>query len=265
GLAIGSGRVYVAFGGLFGDCGPYRGSVAAVPLPGTGPIISYMVPTAREGGIWGIAGPVTGAGGTLYVSVGNGAATSGAFDDSDSVTALTPGLGRAAIFAPSTWAADNAADLDLGSTQPALLGGGRLLALGKRGTAYLLSAAHLGGVGGQLASLDVCGAWGAAAVSGTTVYEPCRGGGPAAIGVIGGTRIRELWHGPAAVTGSPVVGGGAVWVTGQGGLYELNPATGAVRASIALSGGLPRMSSLSLSGSDAFIGTLAGVTAVRGV
>ena len=47
-LAIGDGRVYVAFGGLYGDCGPYRGSVAGVPLSGSGPIVSYVAPTPRE-------------------------------------------------------------------------------------------------------------------------------------------------------------------------------------------------------------------------
>ena len=60
GLAIEDGRVYVAFGGLYGDCGPYRGSVVGVPLGGHGPLLSYLVPTAREGAIWGTSGPMTG-------------------------------------------------------------------------------------------------------------------------------------------------------------------------------------------------------------
>src|SRR6266536_115773 len=47
-LAIGAGRVYVAFGGLAGYCGPYRGSVVGIPLGGAGPMISYVVPTPRE-------------------------------------------------------------------------------------------------------------------------------------------------------------------------------------------------------------------------
>ncbi len=117
-LAMEDGRVYVTFGGLEGDCGPYVGSVVGIPVSGAGPLVSYRVPTAKGGAIWGTAGPVTGPGGTLYVSSGNGAATGSTFDDSDSVTALTPGLARAGIFAPATWAQDNANDLDLGSTQP---------------------------------------------------------------------------------------------------------------------------------------------------
>ena len=74
-LGIAAGRVYVAFGGLYGDCGPYRGSVVGIPLSGSGPLISYVVPTPREGAVWGTAGPVTGPDGTMYVSVGNGSET----------------------------------------------------------------------------------------------------------------------------------------------------------------------------------------------
>ncbi len=265
GLTIEDGRVYVAFGGLFGDCGPYRGSVAGVPLSGRGPVISYVVPTAIQGAIWGTAGPVTGRGGTLYVSVGNGSVTSTRFDGSDSVTALSPGLRRTGIFAPATWLADSQGDLDLGSTQPALAGNGMLLALGKSGTAYLLDPARLDGVGSQVTQAQVCPAFGAAAVDGTTVYEPCEGGGMAAISVSGG-RIRVLWRGPGSAWGSPVVGGGAVWVTDWSGgrLYELSPATGAVRFSLSLGRSLPHFASLSMTGSHAFLGTDDGVTAVAG-
>ena len=202
-LAIEDGRVYVAFGGLYGDCGPYRGSVVGVPLSGAG---AAECPTwcrrPREGAIWGTAGPVIGPDGTLYVSVGNGSVTSTSFDGSDSVTALSPALRQVGIFAPSTWYADSQHDLDLGSTQPALLASGMLLAQGKSGTAYLVSAAHLGGVGGQVAQASVCPAYGAAAVQGSTVYEPCEQGGMAAISTAG-DKIRVLWRGPASALGLP--------------------------------------------------------------
>jgi len=266
GLAIEDGRVYVAFGGLYGDCGPYRGSVVGVPLSGSGPIISYVVPTAREGAIWGTAGPVAGRGGTLYVSVGNGSVTSTSFDGSDSVTALSPRLRRTGIFAPASWLSDSQSDLDLGSTQPALAGNGMLLAMGKSGIAYLLDPARLDGVGGQVAQAKVCPAFGAAAVDGTTVYEPCEGGGGlAAISVAGG-QIRVLWRGPGSAEGSPVVGGGAVWVAdwSAGRLYELSPATGQVRFSLSLGTSLPHFASLSMTGRHAFLGTGDGVIAVAG-
>jgi len=265
GLAIEDGRVYVAFGGLYGDCGPYRGSVVGVPLAGNGPLLSYLVPTSREGAIWGPAGPVIGPDGTLFVSVGNGSVTSTKFDGSDSVTELSPTLRQVGIFAPASWYADSRGDLDLGSTQPALLAGGRLLADGKSGTAYLISAAHPGGVGGQIAQASVCAAYGGAAVQGSTVYEPCAQGGMAAISTAG-DQIRVLWRGPASAAGSPVVGGGAVWVTDYAGgtLYELDPATGATRNSVSLGTSLPHFASLSMTGSHAYLGTSQGVVAVAG-
>jgi outer membrane protein assembly factor BamB len=265
GLAIGGGRVYVAFGGLYGDCGPYRGSVAGVPLTGNGPIVSYVVPTPREGAVWGTAGPVTGPDGTLYVSVGNGSETSTRFDGSDSVTALSPSLRRTGIFAPVTWHEDNVHDLDLGSTQPALLPSGRLFALGKSGTGYLLDPARLNGVGSQIAQEHICPAFGGAAVQGDIVYEPCQQGGMAAISTAG-DRIRVLWRGPGNASGSPVIGGGAVWVTdgNAGTLYELDPATGATRYSLSLGTTLPHFSSMSMAGSRAYLGTTQSVIAVAG-
>ncbi len=64
-----------------------------------------------------------------------------------------------------------------------------------------------------------------------------------------------------------MVGGGAVWVTdwSAGTLYELDPGTGATRASLSLGTTLPHFSSMSMTGSHAFLGTLEGVVAVGGV
>jgi outer membrane protein assembly factor BamB len=270
GLTIANGRVYAAFGGLYGDCGAYQGSVVSAPLTGNGPLARWVTPTSREGAIWGTGGPVTGPDGNLWVSVGNGAAESGAFDGSDSVTELSPALQRVAYFAPSSWADDNAQDLDLGSTQPVLAAGNTVFVMGKRGTGYLLSATAPGGIGGQLAAQDICDAEGAAAVSGATVYEPCQDGGMAAIAVSAADKtIKVRWRGPGDAAGSPVLGGGAVWVTsysgnGGGTLYELNPATGAVEHQIAIADRLPHFSSLSLGGGTAYLGTMSGVTAVNG-
>jgi outer membrane protein assembly factor BamB len=274
GLAIDGGRVYAALGGLAGDCGPYIGSVTGVSVSGGGPLFSWHTPTSREGAIWGTAGPVTGPDGDLYVSVGNGATEDAnqPYDGSDSVTRLSAALVRKDFFAPATWADDNANDRDLGSTQPALAAGNSTLIVGKRGVAYLLGTAHLGGIGHALASQQVCTAFGSAAVSGSVVYEPCSDGGPAAISVSAAQRkISVLWRGPSDANGSPVTGGGAVWVThydpqGGGGntLYELDPTTGAVKDKLTIVDGLPHFSSLSLAGGSAFIGTLNGVVAVNG-
>ena len=263
-LALGHGQIYVVFGGHFGDCGAYIGSVVAVPARGRGAIRSYLVPTAREGGIWSSGGPVVGPDGTVYVAIGNGATTSTSFDGSNSVTALTPALTRTGIFAPANWRQLSAADQDLGASSPALLSHGRILQVGKDGTGYLLDAAHLGGVGGQLAAGPVCRAFGGPAVLGTIVFEPCLSG-LAAVDTAGG-HLRVRWHGPADAAGSPVLGGGAVWVANwdSGRLYELAPGTGAVRQQISLGGSLPHFVSPSLSGRLILIGTLTGMIAVSG-
>jgi polyvinyl alcohol dehydrogenase (cytochrome) len=264
-LALTDGHIYVVFGGHYGDCGPYIGSVVAMPASGRGAIWSYRVPTRAEGGIWATGGPVVSKSGTVYVAVGNGAATRPPYDGSDSVLALTPRLKRTGFFAPTQWAADNAGDQDLGAMSPALLADGRILQVGKSGNGYLLNASHLGGIGGQVAKAAVCAAFGGAAVSGTTVYVPCTGSGLTAVSTTR-TKIRVRWHGPSGAWGSPVIGGGAVWVAdwNSGTLYQLAARTGKVRHQITLGGPLPHFASPSLSGGLVLVGTMTGVTAVAG-
>jgi outer membrane protein assembly factor BamB len=279
-LTIAGGRVYVAFGGLAGDCEQYIGSVVGIPLSGGGKLVSWHTPTSRMGAVWATGGPVVGPGGDLWLSTGNGATITASqpYDGSDSVVRLrlTPDqrLLRVDFFAPATWARDNAGDADLGSTQPVLAAGDSTFIMGKSGTGYLLSTSNLGGIGHPRAARPICTAFGAAAVDGSTVYEPCFGGGMAAIAVNADQRkIRVLWRGPSDANGSPVVGGGAVWVTrynqsssdSGGTLYELDPASGAVKSRLEISDGLPHFSSLSLAGGTAFLGTLNGVVAVNGV
>src|SRR5205823_3319413 len=67
---------------------------------------------------------------------------------------------------PAQWAPDNAADLDLGSMSPVVVGD-RVLTVGKRGVGYLLDTQRLGGIGGQLTRAPVCAAFGGSAVSGS--------------------------------------------------------------------------------------------------
>jgi outer membrane protein assembly factor BamB len=263
-LALAGGYVYVAFGGHYGDCGPYIGSIAAVPVTGRRPILSYLLPTPKQGGIWAAPGPVIAPSGGIYVSSGNGGRFAPPFDGADSVIALTPRLRRTGVFAPTRWATDNRDDLDLGTTSPALLADGQILQVGKSGVGYLLDAAHLGGVGGQLASRNLCVAFGGTAVSGTTVYVPCLTG-VLAVDTAGG-QLRERWQSPAQVAGSPVLGGGALWVAGPGNgvLYEVDPATGAIRHQLAVATRLPDFVSPVLSGDLVLVGTLTGVSAVLG-
>jgi outer membrane protein assembly factor BamB len=260
-LALSQGRVYVAYGGLLGDCGDYHGEVVASRTDGRGPLAAYQVPTSREGGIWGASGPAVDGRGRLYVSVGNGAATGGAWDHSDSVLRLAPELRLEDGFAPSSWPEDNAADADLGSMGPLLLPGGLVFAAGKSGAGYLLRADRLGGVGGQLLEQPVCAAFGGAAAAGSVPYVPCTDGlrqlrvGP-------GARLRAGWRAPSAVSGSPVVGGHTVYSLDPGGtLYALDADRGTVRASAPV-GETSRFATPTLAGGMVLVGTMSGVVAV---
>jgi polyvinyl alcohol dehydrogenase (cytochrome) len=271
-LAIDDGRVYVAYGGLAGDCGAYQGGVISAPLTGNGPLTRWLTPTSREGAVWGPGGPVVGPNGDLWVSNGNGAveSTSDPYDGSDSVDELSPApLQRAAYFAPSNWVQLNVDDGDLGSTEPVLAADNTVFIMGKGSVGYLLNETDPGGIGGQVAEQTICKAEGTAAVSGSTIYEPCLDGGMAAIDVNATTKtIKVLWRGPADAHGSPVIGGGAVWLTDYSGstgiLYALNQTTGAVEQQIPIAAGLPHFSTLALSGGTAYVSTLTGVTAING-
>jgi outer membrane protein assembly factor BamB len=261
-LALSRGKVYVAYGGLFGDCGDYRGRVVASRTDGRGPLLAFQVPTSREGGIWGASGPTVDGRGRLYVAVGNGAATGGTWDHSDSVLRLSPELGLEDGFAPTRWPQDNAADADLGSMGPLLLAGGLVFAAGKSGLGYLLRADHLGGVGGQLVERPVCTAFGGAAAAASALYVPCTDGlrqvraGP-------GAQLRLGWQAPGAVSGSPVVGGHTVYSLDPtaGTLYALDADRGTVRTSVPV-GQTSRFATPTLAGGLVLVGTLVGVVAL---
>jgi len=147
--------VYVPFGGLTGDCGPYKGAVVSSATSGRGALRSYIVPTSREGGIWTPSGALIDSAGSLWVTTGN-TASSGAFDFGNAVVKLTSVLRVSDYFAPTDWIALNAGDVDLGSVGPVLMSGGRAFAAGKAGIVYLLDRNKLGHVGGEVTSKHVC-------------------------------------------------------------------------------------------------------------
>jgi outer membrane protein assembly factor BamB len=260
-LTVLNGRVYVAYGGLAGDCANYIGSVVSVTTSGAG-LISYAVPTGREGGIWAPGGAVV-SGDSLLYPVGNGESTNGGYDGSDSVLALSPSLRRTDLFAPTTWPQDNANDLDLGSVSPTVLGPWVFIA-GKRGMGYVLHANHFGGVGGQAGQAPTCRSFGGGSVQGDVAFLPCPNG-PVAIGIDADGTPSVHWHATVPANGSPTVGGGVVWVPNYdtGVLYALDPATGQVRHQVQV-GDLPTFASPTLAGSTVYLGTTHGVVAVTG-
>jgi len=269
-LAVSGGRVYVPYGGLAGDCGDYHGHVVALRTDGRGPLLSYRVPTPREGGIWAPSGVAVDRNGAVYAAVGNGAAGQdegfgdAPYDGSNSITKLSPTLGRLDLFAPRSWRSENGVDADLGSAGP-LLVGDFVWAQGKTSNGYVLRQARLGGIGGQVSTVRACGRqFGGAAAHGLTVYAPCTDGVRQVV-LSGSGTARPGWRSPQQVDGSPVVGGGAVFAlaTGDGVLYALDERTGRVRGRAAV-GPVTRFATPALSGRLVLVPTKGGIIAVGG-
>ena len=241
-LVIANGRVYVAYGGLFGDCGPYKGAVVAFALDGSSESQSWIVPTRREGGLWAPSGPAVDSAGDLYVSVGNAASTDPAnFDDGNAVVRLSVDLAQVDVWAPADWHSLSASDADLGSIGPLLLDGGRVFVAGKNGVGYVLNAARLGGIGGEVDNRGICdgGAFGGSATDGSIVVVGCSGG-PVGVKVGADGTISAVWHGPGGRSGAPVIAGSNAWlVSNSGHLLAIETATGSVQADIELGDRVP--------------------------
>jgi hypothetical protein len=258
-LALSGNIVYLAYGGLNGDCGQYQGTVIGSRTDGQGDLLVYKVPTPREGGIWATPGPVIDKNNKLYVSVGNGEVTSGDWDHSDSILRLSPTLQLEDGFAPQQWQQDNATDADLGSMGPVLLSNNFIFAAGKSGRGYVLHANALGGVGGQVTDQDACVAFGGAATTGSQIFVPCTDG---LLQVTVGTdaSINLGWKATSDINGSPIIGGHTVYTMGVGTLYALNRENGATRATIHI-GNTSRFATPTLSGNHIFVGTMTGIVA----
>ena len=236
GLNLDGGRVVFGMAGNYGDCAAYRGRVVSVAETGSKPI--YFTVDAHsgdsQGAIWmGGAAPVVDLHGDIWVSVGNGSVHSSGqpYDDSDSVLELSPALHLIQYFAPTTWAQNNAKDLDM-STAPVLLSDGQVVLTGKSRIVYLLNGAHLGGIGRGEASVgSACGQDidGGGAFVGSVIYLPCLSGTVAIRASASPPSLRIMW-GSANGGGPPIVAAGLVWTIGSDGvLYGLSRVTGAVR------------------------------------
>lgn len=263
-LAVTGGRVWVSYGAQAGDCGNYKGRVVGVPLDGTGATIYYSPPTQRGGGIWNPNGPTVDSAGNLLVVSANGAAFPGdAYDHTNTVLKLTPNLRLVDSFAPSNWALNNRLDLGLGSQGVALIGNTWAVLGGKSGPVYVLRQNHLGGIGGQVSMRNICPSYGGAAVNGNIVYLPCVDG-VRAVRVDSRGNMTVLWHAAGDTNGSPVIGGGRVWVLApqSGVLHALNPLTGRSLAQLNV-GQANRFATPALYGSDVIVPTLGGFAVVR--
>jgi outer membrane protein assembly factor BamB len=262
-LAITGGKVWVSYGAQAGDCGDYKGRVVGVPLDGGDGVVSYTPETKRGGGIWNPMGPTVDHDGNLLVVSANGAGFPGdAYDHTNTVLKLDGSAKLLDSFAPSDWAENNRGDVGLGSQGVALVGGYAVLG-GKSGPVYALRPDHLGGIGGAVSQPNICKSFGGSAVSGNVVYLPCTDG-VRAVQVDSGGQLKVLWHADGSINGSPVVGGGRVWVLDYDGgtLHALDPATGKSVAQVSV-GQANRFATPALAGANVIVGTLAGVAVVK--
>jgi outer membrane protein assembly factor BamB len=263
-LSVSHGRVYVEYGGLTGDCGPYRGRVVSVKTRGKAKPRVFTVGVNREGGIWAPSGAGLDRKGNLFVVTGNGDATTG-FDFGNSVIRLTPKLKQADFYRAPNSAQLNQADTDLGSVGPTMLGGGRLFVVGKEGLGLLLSASHLGGTGGDLFSQQVCdAAFGGLAYQAPLVFVPCTDGLVAL--QMNGNSFGTAWRSSSFFAGPPIVAGGAVWSidTGSGTLNAFAPDSGRIIATESL-GPVTHFATPSAGGGRLFAPASSQVVAFAGV
>jgi outer membrane protein assembly factor BamB len=208
-LALANGRVYVAYGGLAGDCGSYRGSVVgASATAATGDLLSYRVPNSREVGIWAPSGIAVDPTGKVFVATGNGADLQ-TYAFSDAVIRLSADLQAEDWWGPTDWRALDLTDTDVGSVGPSLLPGGLAVIGGKSGKVYVLHANALGNLGGEVSQARVCGGvFGGFAFAAGVLYVPCTDG-LAAVQIGADGSITPLWRGPRSATGPPILVAGS--------------------------------------------------------
>ena len=251
-------KLYVNYGGHFGDCGTYFGTVAQID-PAAASLDAVWQTRASGGGIWAQGG-IAGDGTNLFVTTGN---TFGAnsWMDGEAIIRLHPGLAHSNdnhdFFTPSNWKDLDNRDADLGGTEALPIDiktpgkTKRVIAFGKDGFAYLANRNNLGGIGGQIQATQVASG---AIRTAPAVYETasstmvaftnsgsthCSGSNVTMLNVAagGGLPISFAWCAQFSGGGSPIVtttdgtADAIVWVPGAEGdnrLHGFNALNGQV-------------------------------------
>jgi polyvinyl alcohol dehydrogenase (cytochrome) len=263
GLAVGNGRVYVGFGGNYGDCGNYHGWLVGASETQPGRLVSFEVAQDGEGGaIWLSGGaPAIGSDGSVYVTTGNANPFPAGIDqleNTEAVVKLSPTLQVLASFKDPAAGGDE----DLATGNPVLLPGGLVFAVGKTDNGYLVRASDLS----RVAEIPgVCGS----DPDGGPVYDaatqrlfvPCRDGGIQVIDVA----QRALGSVLSGANSAPIDVGGNLWAATYpgGGLAEFSASSGATLQTLD-TGELPNFATPSYADGMLFLGTMTGVTAFGG-
>jgi hypothetical protein len=255
-LAIVNGTLFIPFGGLYGDCGNYRGWLVAIPLAAPTQVQAWAT-AARAGGIWGPSG-VASDGPNVTTGNTQGATTWGGGEAILSFAAAPALSMTPSYWAPSNWQALDNGDVDLSGTEPIVfdLPGSTpshlAVALGKDGNVYLEDATNLTGIGAavrqtHVASNEIINA-AALYTTATATYLAFKGNGALCTGGSSGTiaTVKIVPGAPPTVVGSWCAGAGSgspmvtttdghadavVWVVGADGnglLQGFDGDTGAV-------------------------------------
>ncbi len=262
-LAIANGRVYVGFGGNYGDCGNYHGWVVGVATSGPPDLVSFEVASDGEGGaVWQSGGaPAVDAQGDLYVTTGNANPDppQGGPDPkkyTESVVKLTPTLSPVASFKDTVAGGDE----DLSTGNPVLLPDGDLFAVGKTDIGYVLTQSGLS----QVAAIKgICGSdpdGGPAYDSAINqIFVPCRGGGIQEVDLSNYTVGQRL----SGANSAPILIDGDLWAVEypSGTLTQFDVGTGRALETVQIGSSVPNFVSPSTDLSSVFVGTTSGVTA----
>jgi hypothetical protein len=264
-LALANGRIYVGFGGNFGDCGDYHGWLVGVAESPSTPAVAFeAAPDGMGGAIWEPGGPTVDGAGDVYVTTGNadpfppqGGPDSKKY--TESAVKLSAELGTPlASFKDTTAGGDE----DLATDSPTLLPGGDVFVVGKTNIGYRLATTDLH----QVAAVHgVCGSDpdGVNAVDEQldTLYVPCRGGGIQEVNLASTT----LGWRAGDVNSSPILVDGQLWALEYptGTLEQLAPTDGHVLQRVAV-GEVPTFASPAIGAGLLVVGTTQGVVAYQG-
>ncbi len=244
-LNVSRGLVVATTGGYIGDAPSYQGHVVTMSEQ-TGKIAhvwnslcsdqhALITPSnckSSDSAIWSRNGAaVDPSNGNLVVATGN-APWNGKTDWGDSVIVLSPNASTMLRhYTPSNYQHLNDADLDLGSTSPALLPRGYAVQGGKDGILRLLQLHTLPGVnnrtGGEIQTLPAPGPTDVfsepAVWNGKWVFVSTSGGTEALLFKAG--RLHPAWSNHTGGS-SPALAGGLLFVAGDGQLHVYVPTSG---------------------------------------